>query len=81
MSSLDRQVGGSHYDMPISHSEFCHANKIGYLPSNIMKYLVRYENKNGLEDLKKAYHYLEILMELEYGYNPNQTQPQAEENV
>ncbi len=60
---LKTQVGGNHYkDFPIQPIEFIHRNNLGYLVGNIIKYVVRYKLKNGVEDLKKAQHYLEILI-------------------
>lgn len=66
MSSLNEQVAGNHYkDMAIQPAEFIHRNRIGYLEGNVIKYVCRYRSKNGVEDLKKAKHYIEILLELE----------------
>lgn len=64
---LDVQEGGNHYKKyKIQPIEFCHANKIPSLESSIIKYVVRHKDKNGLEDLKKAKHILDILIQLEY---------------
>ena len=60
---LNRQEGGTHYQMPIQPVEFIVKNEIPYREANIIKYVVRYKDKNGLEDLKKAKHYLEMLIE------------------
>lgn len=66
MSALDIQEGGEHYkNLPIQPVEYIHANKIPYFEGNIIKYVSRWRNKNGLEDLKKARHYLDLLIELE----------------
>ena len=66
MSALDSQVGGSHYkDMAIQPAEFLHANKIPYLEGCAIKYLCRWRNKNGLQDLEKAKHFIELLIQLE----------------
>lgn len=66
MSALDVQVGGSHYkDMKIQPVEYIHANGMGFLAGNIVKYVTRYQQKNGVEDLKKARHYIDLLIELE----------------
>jgi len=65
-NSLSEQVGGSHYkDMKIQPVEFIHANGIGYIEGAVIKYVCRWRNKNGIEDLKKAKHFLEILIALE----------------
>lgn len=61
---FNKQVGGSHYkDMKIQPIEFIMVNQIPFIEGNIIKYLCRWKNKNGLEDLKKAKHYLDILIE------------------
>jgi hypothetical protein len=66
MSALDMQVGGIHYkDKTIQPVEYIHANHLGYCEGNIVKYVSRWRQKNGIADLEKAKHYLEILIELE----------------
>lgn len=68
MSALETQVAGGHYkDMKIQPAEFIHANGLGYLEGNVIKYVCRHKRKNGAEDLKKAIHYLQLLLSLEYG--------------
>lgn len=60
------QVGGTHYkSMKIQPVEFIHANGIDFLSGNAIKYLCRWKSKNGIEDLKKARHYIDLLIELE----------------
>lgn len=67
MEALNQQVGGSHYkDMQIQPVEFILANNLGFCVGNCIKYLCRYKNKNGKEDLLKAKHYIELLIEAEY---------------
>jgi hypothetical protein len=66
-SPLDRQEGGSHYDLPIQPIEYIHKNNMGYIEGNIIKYATRHRDKNGAEDIKKIIHYCELLLELEYG--------------
>ena len=67
MSAKDEQVGGGHYKgMAIQPAEFIHKNGIGYLEGNVIKYVVRHRSKNGAEDLKKAIHYLQLLLTMEY---------------
>ena len=61
--ALEVQVGGSHYkDMPIQPIEYILKNGIGYCEGNIIKYVSRWQHKNGGEDLKKARHYIDILI-------------------
>lgn len=65
MSALNEQVGGSHYkDFAIQPIEFIQKNSIGFIPGNVIKYVCRYKAKGGVEDLKKARHYLDILIEM-----------------
>ena len=62
--SLNTQVGGNHYQkLTIQPVEFIVKNNIPFLEANVIKYVVRHKDKNGLEDLNKAKHYLEILIE------------------
>lgn len=67
-SAFDEQVGGNHYkNMVIQPIEFIVRNKIPFLEGNVIKYVVRWSIKNGLEDLKKARHYIDLLIEMEEG--------------
>jgi hypothetical protein len=64
-----RQHGGDHYrSKPIQVWDFVHRNGIGYLAGNVIRYAARYKDKNGLEDLLKCLHYVEKLLEEEYGW-------------
>ena len=66
MSALDVQVGGGHSkDMVIQPVEYVHKNGIGYIEGSIIKYVSRWRKKNGIEDLKKARHFLDLLIEME----------------
>lgn len=68
MSALDRQEGGSHYKRyAIEPVEFCHRNGLSWCQANVVKYVVRFKEKGGREDLAKARHYLDMLEEFEYG--------------
>lgn len=64
-SANNKQVAGTHYKKPIQPWDYIHQNNIGYLAGNVIKYVSRYQDKNGLEDLAKAQHYLEKLIEEE----------------
>ena len=67
-TALQKQVGGSHYaDMNIQPIEFITANGLDFLQGNIIKYVCRHKNKNGADDIKKAIHYCELLLQMEYG--------------
>lgn len=71
-SALDTQVGGDHYNMPIQHVEFCQRNRLPWCESAAIKYLVRHKRKNGLQDVRKAIHYIELMAEMEYGVTPTE---------
>lgn len=63
---LDVQVDGTHYkQMKIQPVQYIHANGLGYLEGNVIKYVSRWRNKNGVADLEKAKHYIDLLIELE----------------
>lgn len=61
----DKQIGGQHYKAPIECWDYIIANELGYLEGTAIKYLTRYKKKNGVEDLKKAIHFIEKLIEVE----------------
>lgn len=63
-SPLERQVGGQHYkSMKIQPIEFIQANNLGFEEGNAVKYICRWKNKNGVQDLEKAIHYIQLLIE------------------
>jgi hypothetical protein len=67
MSALNEQVGGDHYkDMPIGPTEFCQINKINACESSIIQYMCRHHRKGGVQDLRKARHLIDMIIELEY---------------
>ena len=67
-SALDIQEGGNHYKKyKIQPIEFVFANNIPVLEANVQKYILRHADKNGMEDLRKARHYLELMAEMYYG--------------
>lgn len=66
MSANDTQEGGSHYrSQPIQLWDYIVANDIGWLEGNVIKYVSRHKKKAGVQDLLKAKHYLEKLIEVE----------------
>jgi hypothetical protein len=65
-SKLREQVGGDHYSkLAIQPVEYINKNNLSYLQGNVIKYVTRYKDKNGLQDLQKAKHYIDMLIELE----------------
>jgi hypothetical protein len=62
--ALKTQIGGNHYSsMAIQPAEFIIENQLGFCEGNVIKYVTRYQAKNGVEDLRKARHYLDMLIE------------------
>lgn len=59
----DRQVGGEHYKSALQHWDWVLASGLSYLQGCATKYLVRWRAKNGVEDLKKADHYVEKMIQ------------------
>lgn len=66
MSALNKQVGGGHYkDLNIQPIEFIHANNMPFIEGSIVKYITRWRNKGGVQDLEKIKHYIDLLIDLE----------------
>ena len=67
ISATARQEGGAHYAFQsIQPIDYIYENNMGYMEGNVIKYVTRHRYKNGAEDLRKAIHYLEMLLEKEY---------------
>jgi hypothetical protein len=65
----DTMIGGDHYRQgSIQPIEYIHANNLSFCEGNVVKYVTRWRHKDGLKDLEKAKHYIELLMELEDDY-------------
>ena len=63
MGEEEKAINPNHYKKGnIEVIEYILDQKFSYLEGNIIKYVSRYKNKNGLEDLKKAQWYLERLI-------------------
>ena len=66
MGMNSSQVGGAHYkSKAIQPWTYIAANNLGYFEGNVVKYVSRWRDKGGVEDLRKAVHYLQKLIELE----------------
>jgi len=66
MRANELQIGGEHYkSRAIQPWDYIAANQMGYLEGCVVKYVSRFKEKNGLEDLHKALHYLTKLIEIE----------------
>ena len=67
MSAYKKQIGGSHYkDMKIRPSKFINDNKLQFAEGNAIKYICRHTHKGGKEDLEKAKHYIDMIIERDY---------------
>ena len=63
----DKQVGGDHYSkMKIQPAEFINKNKLPFAEGNAIKYICRHINKGGEQDLEKAKHYIDMIIERDY---------------
>jgi hypothetical protein len=70
-SALDKQISGTHYKgCKIQPIEYIHANNLDYFQGNVVKYVTRHKDKNAAADIKKAIHYLELILELQYKEKP-----------
>ena len=66
MAANDVQHGGDHYKTKaIQPWDFIISNNIGFLEVNAIKYLCRWRDKGGIQDLEKARHYIDKLIEVE----------------
>lgn len=67
MKASEEQVAGNHYkEFAIQPTEFIQKNNIGFIEGNVIKYVCRHKKKNGRQDIEKAIHYLQLLLEYEY---------------
>lgn len=79
MSAFETQVGGNHYSkLAIQPMEYSMANKLDACQHSIIKYVTRFRDKNGLADLQKARHVLDMLIELEYP-NTKECKPKSDD--
>ena len=71
MKANDRQVAGEHYSSVVQHWDYAAGNNFDYFQGQITKYVHRWKNKNGIEDLHKAMHFLGKYIELEEAKKSN----------
>ena len=65
LKATDKQIGGNHYTgFKIQPIEFIVKNKLSFIQGCIIKYICRFENKNGIEDLEKIKHYCDLQIQL-----------------
>ena len=71
MKSTDYQVAGSHYkELKIQPIEYILANNMGFCEGAIVKYITRWRDKGGIDDLRKIKHFCEFLIENELNKTP-----------
>ena len=67
----NKQIGGSHYkDMVVQPSEFINKNKLQFAEGNAIKYICRHAHKGEVQDLEKAKHYIDMIIERDYPLIP-----------
>ncbi len=63
--ATDKQIGGKHYQLySIQPIEFIVANKLSFIQGCVIKYICRFDKKNGVEDLEKIKHYCDLQIQL-----------------
>jgi hypothetical protein len=66
---LDVQIGGGHYKQgSIQPVEYNYANNLPFIEGCIVKYITRWREKGGIQDLEKVKHYVDLLIHLERKY-------------
>ena len=72
MGPYDRQIGGAHYlKFKIQPSEFVNKNNLPFAEGNAIKYICRHRCKGKKDDLKKAKHYIDMIIERDYPHTPS----------
>ena len=75
MSVWKKQIGGQHYiKYKIQPSHFVVENKLLYPEGSVIKYILRHQDKGGKQDLEKAIHFIEMIMERDYGEKKEKTE-------
>ena len=68
MNPYKKQVGGSHYkNMKIQPAQFINENNLPFAEGNAIKYICRHRHKGEVQDLEKAKHYIDMIIERDYG--------------
>lgn len=64
--ALSKQVGGGHYkSCAIQPIEYIHANGLGFIEGSVVKYITRWRQKGGIQDLEKVKHFVDLLIQME----------------
>jgi len=78
MSVWKKQVGGKHYiKYKIQPSQFVVENQLLYPEGSVIKYIVRHQDKGGKQDLEKAKHFIDMIIERDYKTEKNERQDTA----
>jgi hypothetical protein len=68
LGAYKKQIGGSHYrDMKVQPAQFINDNKLLFAEGNAIKYICRHKHKGEVQDLEKAKHYIDMIIERDYG--------------
>jgi len=79
MSAYKKQIGGGHYlKMKIQPSEFINKNNLPFAEGNAIKYICRHKHKGEIQDLEKAKHYIDMIIERDYGSPPKKEETWVE---
>jgi hypothetical protein len=75
MSAYKKQIGGSHYSkFKVQPSKFINDNKLLFAEGNAIKYICRHTHKGGKQDLLKAKHYIDMIIERDYEEKKEKTE-------
>ena len=75
MSAYKKQIGGSHYSkFKVQPSKFINDNKLLFAEGNAIKYICRHTHKGGKQDLLKAKHYIDMIIERDYEEEKEKTE-------
>ena len=79
MSAYKKQIGGSHYSkFKVQPSNFINDNKLLFAEGNAIKYICRHTHKGGKQDLLKAKHYIDMIIERDYEEKKEKTETWTE---
>ena len=75
LNPYDKQIGGSHYqNFKIQPSKFINENELLYPEGCVIKYILRHRLKGKKQDLEKAIHFIEMIIERDYGDHTHKSQ-------
>ena len=79
MSAYKKQIGGNHYSkFKVQPSKFINDNKLLFAEGNAIKYICRHTHKGGKQDLLKAKHYIDMIIERDYEEKKEKTETWTE---